>query len=107
MRKTKVGQELIEGMTAAIAHARGEKRFRETLVEIPRPARKWKRGQIAELRKRKFHASQPQFASILSVKVSTIRAWEQGQKTPSGAACRLLEVAALEPGVFQRLAHAR
>lgn len=107
MRKTGVGQELIAGMTAAVAHARGERKLRETLVEIPQPARRWRRGQIARLRKERFHASQPQFASILSVKVATVRAWEQGLKTPSGAASRLLELAEIEPQVFQRLAQAR
>lgn len=106
MKNTKVGQDLIEGMTAALAHARGEKRFRETVVEIPEPARRWKKGEIAALRKAKFHVSQPKFASILSVKVATVRAWEQGLKTPSGAASRLLEVAELDPQVFQRIAKA-
>jgi putative transcriptional regulator len=107
MRKTKTGQELIGSMKEALAHARGESRLRQTLVELPPPARRWSRAQIADLRKRTYRASQPQFASLLSVKVSTIRAWEQGLKSPSGAACRLLEIAAADPGAFQRLATPR
>ena len=104
MAKTPLGQELIAGLTEAVAHARGEKKLRQSVLEVPEPARSWRKDQIAELRKRRFHVSQPVFASLLSVTASTVRAWEQGQKTPSGAARRLLELAALDPSVFTRLA---
>lgn len=104
MRKTTAGQELISGIKEALGHARGSKKLRMTTLEIPEPARLWSKEQIVQLRKRLFGVSQPVFASLLSVTASTVRAWEQGQKSPSGAARRLLEVAAIEPGVFRRLA---
>lgn len=104
MRKTRLGQELISGLKEAVAHARGAKKLRCSTLEIPRPARSWRKEQIAELRKRRFGVSQPVFASLLSVTASTVRAWEQGQKTPSGAARRLLELADIAPEVFQLLA---
>lgn len=104
MRKTRLGQELIAGLNEAIAYERGKKKLRTTTLEIPEPAKHWGKEKIAELRKRRFGVSQPIFASLLSVTVSTVRAWEQGQKTPSGTARRLLEVAELDPGVFQRIA---
>lgn len=106
MAKTKLGQELIAGLSEALAHARGDKKLQQATLEIPEPARPWRKEQIAELRKRRFGVSQPVFASILSVTASTVRAWEQGQKSPSGAARRLLELAALDPAVFGRLARA-
>ena len=105
MRKTRLGQELVAGLGEAVAHARGAKKLRASTLEIPAPAKAWPKERIARLRKLRFHVSQPVFASLLSVTASTIRAWEQGQKVPSGAARRLLEVAEIEPAVFQRLAH--
>lgn len=106
MAKTKLGQELIAGLKEAVAYTRGEKKLKASTLEIPEPARPWRKEQIAELRKRRFGVSQPVFASFLSVTASTVRAWEQGQKSPSGAARRLLELASLDPAVFQRLARA-
>lgn len=106
MKETRLGRELVAGLREAVAHARGAKKLRASTLEIPAPAPVWPRKRIAELRKRRFHVSQPVFAALLSVKLPTVRAWEQGQKTPSGAACRLLQLAELDPRVFQRLAHA-
>jgi putative transcriptional regulator len=104
MRKTKFGQELIAGLEEVLEYSRGNKKgFRTTELEVPEPARHWRKDQIARLRKRRFKVSQPVFASYLSVKVSTIRAWEQGLKSPSGAARRLLEVAAIAPEIFKRI----
>lgn len=104
MRKTRLGQELISGLEEAVAHARGAKKLREWTLEVPEPAKPWRKDQIANLRRVRFGVSQPVFASLLSVTASTVRAWEQGRKSPSGAARRLLEVAEIEPKVFQRLA---
>lgn len=104
--KTKFAKDLIAGLEEVLEYTRGNKKgLRTTELEVPEPARPWRKDQIAHLRKRRFKVSQPVFASYLSVKVSTIRAWEQGLKSPSGAARRLLEVAALEPKVFERIAH--
>jgi putative transcriptional regulator len=35
--------------------------------------------------------SQPVFSQFLGVDVKTVRSWEQGQRVPSGMACRFLE----------------
>lgn len=104
MRKTKMGQELIAGLEESLEHSRGAKKLRTTTLEVPEPARTWRRDEIVELRKDLFGVSQPVFAALLSVTVSTVRAWEQGQKFPSGAARRLLEIAAMAPEIFMRLA---
>jgi len=103
MRKTKLGQEMIVGLEEALEYEKGAKKLRTSELEIAGPARAWKKEQISQLRKRRFGVSQPIFASILSVTASTVRAWEQGQKSPSGAARRLLEVAAIAPEVFDRI----
>lgn len=106
MRKTRLGQELIAGLEEALEHEKGTKMLRTTELEISEPARPWKKEQISQLRKQRFGVSQPVFAALLSVTVSTVRAWEQGQKSPSGAARRLLEVAAMAPDFFVRLSQA-
>jgi putative transcriptional regulator len=95
-----MGQELISGLEEVLAHERGAKKLRTTTFEIAEPAKAWRKEQIAALRKNLFGVSQPLFASLLSVTVSTVRAWEQGQKSPSGAARRLLEIAAMAPDLF-------
>lgn len=45
--------------------------------------------------------SQPRFAELLGVSVRTLQEWEQGRRTPSGAARSLLHIAALRPDVFR------
>lgn len=47
---------------------------------------------------------QPIFASLLNVKSATVRAWEQGQRTPDGAAARLLEVLSNDVEIADKLA---
>jgi putative transcriptional regulator len=95
-----MGQELITGLQEALNYERGAKKLRATTLEVAEPAKAWRKEQIAALRKNLFGVSQPVFASLLSVTVSTVRAWEQGQKSPSGAARRLLEIAAMAPDLF-------
>lgn len=48
--------------------------------------------------------SQTDFAKLLGVSVRTLQEWEQGRKSPSGAAATLLKVAARHPKVLQELA---
>jgi putative transcriptional regulator len=103
MRKTKMGLELISGLQDAVERARGAKKLRATALELPKAAPHWSKAKIAALRKDRFCMSQPAFAAVLNVTASTIRAWEQGRKEPSGAAERLLQVADSDPSVFRRL----
>lgn len=44
--------------------------------------------------------SQPRFAQLLGVSVRTLQEWEQGRRTPSGAARTLLLIAAKNPGAL-------
>jgi putative transcriptional regulator len=48
--------------------------------------------------------SQAAFARLLGVSVRTLQEWEQGRKTPSGAAATLLKVAARYPKVLRGMA---
>ena len=44
--------------------------------------------------------SQTVFARVLNVSGSSVRAWEQGLRQPSGATCRLLELAEHHPDII-------
>lgn len=48
--------------------------------------------------------SQGQFARLLGVSVRTLQEWEQGRKTPSGAAATLLRIAGRRPEVLKDFA---
>jgi putative transcriptional regulator len=47
--------------------------------------------------RKKLGLSQARFARLLGISVRTLHHWEQGRRTPSGAARVLLRVAALHP----------
>lgn len=47
--------------------------------------------------------SQPVFASILSVSVNTVRAWEQGLRQPNGTALRLMAILRENPAYGEQL----
>lgn len=60
------------------------------------PAPQLTRERIAAIRD-KLELSQSLFAQALNVSTETVRAWEQGKRTPDGASLRLLELAELHP----------
>lgn len=92
MKKTSLGQGLIGSLNEALEHARGRKILRTSDVELPPPPPKWTPNMIVALRKKSLGVSQTVFASFLNVSGATVRSWEQGLKTPSGPAQRLLQV---------------
>ena len=47
--------------------------------------------------------SQPRFAELLGVSVRTLQEWEQGRRSPSGAARSLLHIATIRPDVFREV----
>ena len=50
--------------------------------------------------------SQSQFAVLLGVSVRTLQEWEQGRRSPSGAAQTLIAIAERRPEVLRELAAA-
>lgn len=81
------------------------KRARNVGFEILAGVRQLKRGQkgkvttirsISGIRKR-TGMSQAKFAGLLGVSVRTLQDWEQGRRSPSGAARTLLLIAAKNP----------
>lgn len=51
--------------------------------------------------------SQARFAAVLGVPTRTLQEWEQGRRTPSGAARGLLAIAAKRPDVFREILEPR
>ena len=94
---------LMEGLKDALAHSRGKLALKERAREIPGPAPHWTPSKIRNLRKNTLKLSQPYFAAMLNVTASTVRSWEQGQKTPSGAAARLLQLIEADERVLDTL----
>ncbi|MGY2293355.1 helix-turn-helix domain-containing protein [Pseudomonas sp. SDO528_S397] len=58
--------------------------------------------QAAQARS-KTGLSQPKFAELLGVSVRTLQEWEQGRRSPSGAARSLLHIATIRPDVFREV----
>lgn len=103
MKKKTLGETIIQGLNEAIEYESGKRILETTHIEIPDPAPIFSKHQIAKIRKQIFRVSQPIFAALLNVKPSTVKAWEQGLKTPSGAACRLLQLVSLVPNILTKI----
>ncbi len=102
-KKVRMADGLLQGLKEAVAYERGEIQLKTSAREIPAPAPSWNATQVKKLRMQTYHMSQPQFALLLNVTTSTVRAWEQGQKRPSGSAARLLEIFMIDQGVLKKL----
>lgn len=103
MKKTKLGQELIQGLQEVIAHKRGEISLRTHAVELPNEPPEFSKTEIVNIRVEQLKVSQPIFAAYLGVKISVLRSWEQGKKNPSGAARRLLQIVANDPSFVEKV----
>ena len=80
--------ELLESVREGGAILRGEKEPTRTFVmETP---------DVKRIRDR-YELSQTEFAALLGISVKTLQNWEQGRRSPHGAARVLLQVAAKHP----------
>ncbi|MDR3414591.1 MAG: helix-turn-helix domain-containing protein [Nevskia sp.] len=92
---SKLGDELLQSMAEALAHARGGESGTRTRKIAVRP------DTIQKARKQ-LGLSQDQFADAFGVSASTLRKWEQGQRAPTGAAKTLLRIIEREPKAVLR-----
>lgn len=95
-----VFEQLRAGLEDSIAWSKGQITLKTTTLPAPPPRADAKR--VLQLR-RQLNMSQAVFAATINVSRKTVQSWEQGTRSPSDAALRLLQVMALQPGVVQQL----
>ena len=77
--------ELMESVREGGAILRGQKQpSRQFVIEAP---------DVKQIREG-YDLSQREFAALLGISIKTLQNWEQGRRTPHGAARILLQVAA-------------
>jgi putative transcriptional regulator len=91
-----VFQQIKEGLEDGIRFTRGQLTLRTAVVPTPPP--EVSAGDIVRLRE-DLNISQGVLAQILNVSPKTIQSWEQGERTPSQAALRLIQVFKANPTV--------
>ncbi len=109
MKSTKMtfAKRLLQGAAEAAAIARGEAKparltrrsISNGLAHVQEPPH-YDAKRIRKLRER-LNMSQPVFARSLNASDATVKAWEQGKRTPDGTSLRLLEMADKAPDVFR------
>ena len=87
---SKFGKDLIQSLSEALAHAKGEG---DAVLHVPLDPR--------EVRKR-ARLKQTQMAPLMGMSLSGYRKWEQGTRTISGPAATLLRVIDKEPEAVKR-----
>lgn len=103
MSTRKPKNELLAAIEEGVEAFRTKRELRTHRVRIHEPPR-YSARQIHTIRVKTLSASQAVFAQYIGVSPSTIRAWEQAQRTPSLSARRLIQVAARKPEVLRELA---
>jgi putative transcriptional regulator len=91
-----LAERLKRGLAEAIGHVKGELSLRT--VDVPTPPPNMAGKEVASLRA-KTGMSQSVFARVLNVSTKTVQSWEQGERTPSHAALRMLQVLDENPTV--------
>lgn len=87
-----VAREAISEM-ASILHNMGkidEATLKEYSIDFP-VVKELKASEIKKIRE-KVHVSQPVFAKLLNTSPETIKKWEQGDRHPTGASLKLLNL---------------
>jgi putative transcriptional regulator len=77
------------GLTEAVQSANGELTLRT--VQVPAPPPEIAGEEVTSLRT-KSGMSQAVFARVLNVSTKTVQSWEQGERKPSHAALRMLQL---------------
>jgi putative transcriptional regulator len=89
--KSAAFKKLLQGMEEARSFARGEPVPGLKVHKV-----KVERNDIATLRMRE-NLTQSQFAELLGTSLGTVRKWESGERAPSGAAARLVQLFEAKP----------
>ncbi len=89
---SKLGGNLIQGLTEAIEFARGRKEgAREHIVDLP---------DVRAIRLR-LHMSQHEFAMAYRIPLATLKNWEQRRRAPDAPAAAYLRAIERQPKVIR------
>jgi putative transcriptional regulator len=91
-----VADQIRKGLEEAIRHAKGEIALKTTTLEMPDRPPDVEAEELVKLRLTNG-MSQTIFARMLNVSAKTVQSWEQGQRKPSPAALRLIQVFRQDP----------
>ncbi len=94
LKRKPLAERLRDGLSEAIQFAKGELTLRT--VQIPDPPPEIAAKEVTSLRT-KSGMSQAVFARVLNVSTKTVQSWEQGERKPSHAALRMLQVFRASP----------
>jgi putative transcriptional regulator len=97
-KNTEFFDSLMKGLQEGILWAQGKLELRTTLLKVPEPAPLLTAQDIGKLR-RKLKMSQSVFAKVMNVSPKTVQSWEQGERKPSQASSRLLQIMNENPQV--------
>jgi putative transcriptional regulator len=89
-------ERLKTGLEEGIRHAKGEITLKTTTLEVPDRPPEVGAEELTKLRLING-MSQSVFAQVLNVSTKTVQSWEQGQRKPSQAALRLIQVFRQDP----------
>jgi putative transcriptional regulator len=87
---------LKSGLEEGIRHAKGEITLKTTTLELPDRPPVVGAAELTTLRLASG-MSQAVFARLLNVSTKTVQSWEQGQRKPSQAALRLIQIFRYNP----------
>jgi len=91
-----LAERLKTSLEEAIRHARGEITLKTTVVALPDEPPEIDAPTLVAIRDQS-RMSQAVFARLLNVSTKTVQSWEQGLRTPSHAARRLIQIYSQHP----------
>jgi putative transcriptional regulator len=95
-KRKPLADRLRVGLAEAVRFAKGELTLRTVRVPAPPPEIAGKK--VVSLRT-KTGMSQAVFARVLNVSTKTVQSWEQGERRPSHAALRMLQLLRERPAM--------
>jgi len=90
-KRTTSGEDIGRKLLQSVREMKGNKRGRVTAVDV---------NDVTQAR-HKAGLSQAQFAEVLGISKRTLQEWEQGRRSPSGAAQALIRIAKRHPEVVR------
>jgi putative transcriptional regulator len=93
-KRKPLAERLKDGLTEAVQYAKGKLSLRT--VQVPDAPPEIAAKEVTSLRT-KTGMSQAVFARVLNVSTKTVQSWEQGERKPSHAALRMLQVFRASP----------